>query len=434
MKFAVLLFLVLSVVTSALYNSNSDVVQVTDKTFKDEVLKHPGIAIVEFFAPWCGHCKSLAPEYEKAATALKGVVKIVAVDATTSESLAQKYQIQGFPTLKVFGADKKAPVDYQGQRTADGIISEAMKAANQLVKDRKKGKSSSSSSSSGSKSSGSKGGSKSSGSAVVTLTEDNFKELVLDSGDHWLVEFYAPWCGHCKNLAPEWEAAASELKGSVKLGAVDATVASSLAQQYGVKGYPTIKLFPAGPKSGKAQDYNGPREANGIVQYALKSLEEAGVPPTISQITGPESFTELCGQTGRICAVLFVPHIYDSSAAERNRYIDNIVEIAKNFRGKPLSFAWSEGTAQQDLEKALDINFAYPTLALLSTERKVFAVQKLSWSVKNAKTFINGVLSGSDRKSKLAEVPTVVSVQAWDGKDATLAQDEIPLDQLLGDE
>lgn len=129
---------------------------------------------------------------------MKGIVKVVAVDATTSEKLAQKYQIQGFPTLKVFGADKKSPVDYQGQRTADAIISETMKVANQLVKDRKSGKvgskSGSSSSSSGSKSSGSSGsGSKSSGSNVVELTELNFNALVMESNDHWLVEFFAPW-------------------------------------------------------------------------------------------------------------------------------------------------------------------------------------------------------------------------------------------------
>lgn len=53
----------------------------------------------------------------------------------------------------------------------------------------------------------------------------------------------------------------------MQLGAVDATQAQSLAQKYGVQGYPTIKTFPAGPKKGP-QDYNGPREAAGIVDYA----------------------------------------------------------------------------------------------------------------------------------------------------------------------
>ena len=72
--------------------------------------------------------------------------------------------------------------------------------------------------------------------------------MVLDSDDMWLVEFFAPWCGHCKNLEPHWKKAAKELKGKVKLGAVDATIHQGLAQQYGVQGYPTIKYFPSGKK------------------------------------------------------------------------------------------------------------------------------------------------------------------------------------------
>lgn len=48
---------------------------------------------------------------------------------------------------------------------------------------------------------------------VVVLTDSNFDELVMQSKDIWLVEFYAPWCGHCKKLEPEWNEAASKLKG-----------------------------------------------------------------------------------------------------------------------------------------------------------------------------------------------------------------------------
>ena len=78
-----------------MYGPKSDVVSATEKSFSAEVLKHKGIVIVEFYAPWCGHCKSLEPEYEKAASVLKGVVKVVAVDATSEEGLAQKYGISG---------------------------------------------------------------------------------------------------------------------------------------------------------------------------------------------------------------------------------------------------------------------------------------------------------------------------------------------------
>lgn len=317
------------------------------------------------------------------------MVKVAALDGTTSQSLMQKYGVQGFPTIKIFGADKKSPVDYQGERKADAIISHALKAVTQLVSDRKGGKGSSSSKSESKKSSSGSGSKK---SEVIELTDTNFNALVMESKDQWLVEFFAPWCGHCKNLAPEWEEAAKQLKGSVKLGAVDATVHSELASKYGVKGYPTIKVFPAG-KKGKATDYNGPRESTGIVEYAMKLLDESGVPPEITQLTSQGSFDESCGNN-RLCAILFVPHILDSGASGRNAYISMMQEVSKEFRGKPVSFVWSEGGAQADLETGLGATFGYPALVFLAKHKGAYSIMRSSWSKQNIVTFINGVMRG----------------------------------------
>ena len=434
---ALLVLALLAGLAHGLYSSSSPVAHVGEKDFKKEVLQHDGIVMVEFYAPWCGHCKNLAPEYEKAARTLKGVVKIVAVDATVDGGLAQKYGVQGYPTLKIFGADKKKPTSYEGQRTSDAIVTEVMKATNQLVKDRKAGKASSSGGSGSASGSGSKkapptgGGGKKGGSAVIELTDANFKALVLESADHWLVEFYAPWCGHCKNLAPEWEEAAKKLQGSVKLGAVDATVATELASKYGIKGFPTIKLFPAG-KKGKAKDYNGPREAQGIVEYALQTLDEAGVPISVGQVTSQAAFDETCVKgTAKICVVLTVPHILDSGAKGRNAFIETVQGVAKGFRGKPIAFVWTEGQAQPELEAALEVNLAYPSISVISVEKKVFATMRQSWSAKNANAFLNGILSGTEKKSALGAVPAIANVKAWDGKDAVAPKEEMSLDDIM---
>ena len=75
------------------------------------------------YAPWCGHCKALAPEYEKAATALashKPRVSLVKVDATVEEDLAEKYGVRGFPSLKWFRDGE--PSDYTGGRTEKKIV------------------------------------------------------------------------------------------------------------------------------------------------------------------------------------------------------------------------------------------------------------------------------------------------------------------------
>ena len=91
---------------------------------------------------------------------------------------------------------------------------------------------------SGGGSGGRSGGGGGGGSAkdVIELTDANFETMVLNSDDTWLVEFFAPWCGHCKNLAPHWISAASQLKGKVKLGTVDATVHTATASKFSVSG------------------------------------------------------------------------------------------------------------------------------------------------------------------------------------------------------
>ncbi len=62
----------------------------------------------------CGHCQALTPEYKKAASALKGIVRLGAVNADEHRSLGSRYGVQGFPAIKVFGTNKNSPTDYRG--------------------------------------------------------------------------------------------------------------------------------------------------------------------------------------------------------------------------------------------------------------------------------------------------------------------------------
>ncbi|KAF4386258.1 hypothetical protein G4B88_003475 [Cannabis sativa] len=107
---------------------------------------------------------------------------------------------------------------------------------------------------------------------VLTLDQSNFSDTISKS-KFIVVEFYAPWCGHCKKLAPEYEKAASILSShdpSVVLAKIDCTEEANkeVASEHDIKGFPTLKIFRNGGKN--VQEYKGPREADGIVEYLKK--------------------------------------------------------------------------------------------------------------------------------------------------------------------
>jgi protein disulfide isomerase len=105
---------------------------------------------------------------------------------------------------------------------------------------------------------------------VLTLTGETF-DATVQATPNMLIQFYAPWCGHCKRLAPDFEKAASILKGRVVLAKVDATVETALAQTYKVDGYPTLYFF----RKGVPEEYSGGRQSDGIVQWVETQLGPA---------------------------------------------------------------------------------------------------------------------------------------------------------------
>jgi protein disulfide-isomerase A6 len=362
------------------------------------------------------------------------------VDCDKHKDLAAQYGVQGFPTIKIFGEDKNKPTDYQGPRTAKGIVDAAVAETRKLVNKRLSGGGSSKKEAKKEAKRETKKPSASSGSKsdVVTLTDDNFADMVYNSGDVWLVEFYAPWCGHCKALAPEWEQAASDLKGSVKLGALDATAHETISQEFGIRGFPTIKVFgPSAASAADAQDYQGPRTASGITSYALQALERLGGGLKIKELTSADVLLDFCGGKS-ICVIGLLPHITESGKAGREAYLTTLEETAKQVRGKPFKFAWIQGGDQPELESQFELTFGYPSLVAVSLDRNRYVVQRGSFSSDSIASFLEGMLHGKHATVGFEALPSMRTVEPWDGKDAKVEvieeddDDDDILSEILG--
>ncbi|VDM57196.1 unnamed protein product [Angiostrongylus costaricensis] len=410
---------------SSLYGPQDDVVELTSANFQNKVINGDELWVVEFYAPWCGHCKNLAPEYKKAASALKGIAKanstsVGAVDMTQHQSVGSPYNVQGFPTIKIFAADKNKPSDYNGARTAQAIADAVLDAAKKVVSARLGGKSSRGSG--GSAGRGGSGG----GSDVVELTDENFEKLVLKSKDIWLVEFFAPWCGHCKNLEPHWKAAASQLKGKVKLGALDATVHTVMANKFGIHGYPTIKYFAPDSDASDAVEYDGDRTTAGIVSWATSKALENLPPPKVVEATVQDVVEEQCKEK-QLCIFAFLPHILDCQSKCRNNYLNLLQEMGAKYKKNGWGWIWVEAAAQSELEEAFGVGgFGYPAMVAMNYRKMKFAMLKGSFGSDGINEFLRDLSYGKGQTApvKGAVFPKIIKIEPWDGKDGQLPVEE----------
>ncbi|KAH1108528.1 hypothetical protein J1N35_012296 [Gossypium stocksii] len=238
----------------------ADVIVLTEENFHKEVGQDKG-ALVEFYAPWCGHCKKLAPEYEKLGESFKKAksVLIGKVDCDEHKSVCSKHGVQGYPTIQWFPKGSLDPKKYEVPRTAEaltefGIGKELMyrfTGTNVKIP------------------------SGSVASNVVVLNADNFDAVVLDKTKDVLVEFYAPWQAFglfCKNysgyglfLTYEKIATVFKMEEDIIIANLDVDKSRGIGEKYEVGGLPTLKLFSKGNKAG--EDYNGDRDLDDLVTF-----------------------------------------------------------------------------------------------------------------------------------------------------------------------
>ena len=116
--------------------SSSDVLVLTDKNFAAK-LASTDLALVEFYAPWCGHCKTLAPKWEAFAkdVAAEESIVVAKIDATANDFPQSQFPVSGFPTLYyVPASSKQSPIKYEGEREVKDFISFVKKNASAPLK------------------------------------------------------------------------------------------------------------------------------------------------------------------------------------------------------------------------------------------------------------------------------------------------------------
>ncbi|MBN3308912.1 PDIA3 isomerase, partial [Amia calva] len=273
----------------------SDVLEFTDDDFDSRIVEHDMI-LVEFFAPWCGHCKRLAPEYEAAATRLKGIVSLAKVDCTANSNVCNKFGVSGYPTLKIFRDGEDAGA-YDGPRTADGIVSHLKKQA---------------------------------GPASVEIKTAAELEKYIGDRDASVVGFFADGSSMSQT---EFLKSASALRESYRFAH---TNSEELLQKHAVEGEGIILFRP-------------PRLSNKFEEASVKFSEDKYTSSKIKKFIQDNIFGICPHMTednkdqlkGKDLLVAYFDVDYEKNPKGSNYWRNRVMKVAKSFldQGKTLSFA-----------------------------------------------------------------------------------------------
>jgi protein disulfide-isomerase A1 len=357
MRLSLLSGLFLATVTGVFAAEDSDVLDLTAANF-ESIVKPAELILVEFFAPWCGHCKNLAPHYEEAATTLKPKnIPIAKVDCVENAELCQSHGVSGYPTLKIFR--NGTPTDYTGPRKADGIISYMVKQSLP---------------------------------AVTTVTADKHAEFT--KADKVVVVLYATETSEAP--VPSYSKIAEKHREQFLFGLVSDPAVAAAADI----SPPAIVVYTS---------FDNGKELYPSAQ--VTSLDEAHfsawlkehATPLLDEVSGENYATY--AESGLPLAYLFV----DPTSETKQTVIDSFKGIAKTFKGK-VNFVWIDAVKFLEHGKAMNLQESkWPAFVIqdIAKQLKYPFDQNLDFSAELVGPFVQQFVDGKLEPSlKSAPIPT----------------------------
>eukprot|EP01083_Nonionella_stella_P134654 409632_1 len=377
------------------------VVTLTDKNFDDTIRGSDLPVMVEFYAPWCGHCKHLEPEWKKAADNLKGMVVFAKVDATQEQSLGQRFQVKGYPTIKYFTAGKREgdlvslSSDYQGPRSSKALKAHAI---NML----------------------------SVGDAYLVQSTTILEKVFTKKAGKSRVILFTE-----KSKIPLMIRALAVRFSGVNFIVVESKVAEAVSN-FNIESFPSIVHIPSGvsleeaPKS--ATKFADEIDFMNLVKW-VKSLvgdapestpkePDAPVSAEVEQLESQADFQKLCFDRLGLCGVVFL----DEDSAEdvksgKSSYIKTLKMVQQKNPDRTVRFVWISRANQDALTKAFGLADSPVSLVLLNARKLRYASFMGSFSAENIHQFVSDVKSGQVRTHRIDSVPEIKDTVTLDLKE-----------------
>lgn len=443
----VFVFFILSLGTAEArtsYREDAEVIMFDSyEDFKRQVIGGDEIWAIQLYREEeCRACDMLAPTWKDLAKVVKGIFKVAVMDATTPQGnqFALDYGLDTLPSYIILADNKEKPY----ARDPEKILEEMLLAASKTITSRSESVLGTGDERKIHDSFSRKGHTKlyeskakpKFSSKNIEADASNYEDVVMKSDDVVVVAFVRPNCNFSRKLKREFEETGSRLVGeSAKAVWVNLELAPDLVETYNIQSTPTIMIFPGGEKAHeKAYKYTGDRVGNEIAAVVLKEVDKTGGKKQVDQVLGMQSLESRCRGYNHVCVIGVLPHISESGAHGRYKYIELLQRMQAIFRGSTYSFLWVEAGAQPSLEDAMRLDFGFPTLVTFTLDRTAFSVFRGSFSDKGISTYLHSVASGATSNQVLPYMFPVIDTKPWDGKDGPLeTYEDIPLSEIMDD-
>ncbi|EIM85449.1 thioredoxin-domain-containing protein [Stereum hirsutum FP-91666 SS1] len=335
----------------------------TPENFKDTVAT--GYWFVEHFSPWCPHCRAFAPMWAQLNEEYEGsVVNMAQVNCAVNGDLCSENKVNGYPQINLY-KDGVLVETFKGSRDHDRIADflkthtsvtlpitppeSAAPPAPPVVEEPEIPEE----------------------PAIVynpigqvlKLTPETFSTLAKEG--NMFVKFFAPWCGHCKKLAPIWETLAHDMRGKMTIAEVNCDDHKSLCSKQGVDGYPMLSYYAPG---GQKTDFTGSRKLD-----SLKSWTNRVVKPTTQELEF-DNLSEVMGENAVIYLFLYQPGDI--------RILNTVTKAARILLGSPPVFTSTSNAFLNHISIPRTSDSPYPLLVALKDGDSISPTSVLSISSK----------------------------------------------------
>lgn len=229
---------------------NPIVISLSPSSFENELKKKNSnnVWVIDFFAPWCGPCQQLTPQWRKLAKMLVHLpsVHVGEVDCEAYQSFCRSLDVKSYPTIRLFPSDYMSTKQFYSYNGWSRDASSLQAWVYNFLP-----------------------------SKVKSLTDKDFQNILIDDKP-WLIDFFAPWCSHCQTFAPEYEKISEKIKGKVKTGKIDCDKLPRICQLASIQAYPTVVYYKgrigSKPQSPVAEEIQT-LTFNGVISFLENRLD-----------------------------------------------------------------------------------------------------------------------------------------------------------------